>query len=138
MPLYWLLNCVRPLLLFLIGIVADEADQTVAFHTATSYGHVAMTSSISSLAENGGIAADPFDFSVYMDQVCRYSNIYPCYWVYSRWAHGTSFKAPLTVYSNSPLELVQQFFTKLGARYVVVTDMEGYCACGPIGLSERP
>jgi chloride channel 3/4/5 len=25
------------------------------------------------------------------------------------------------------LELVQQFFVKLGARYVVVTDANGYC-----------
>ncbi|KAF8264176.1 chloride channel [Lactarius quietus] len=45
---------------------------------------------------------DPFDFSVYMD------------------------RAPLTVNINSPLELVQQFFVKLGARYVVVTDADGY------------
>lgn len=28
---------------------------------------------------------------------------------------------------NSPLELVHQFFVKLGARYVVVTDADGYC-----------
>ena len=38
--------------------------------------------------------------------------------------------------TNWYLELVQQFFTKLGAHYVVVADMEGYCACGPIELSE--
>jgi hypothetical protein len=37
-------------------------------------------------------------------------------------------QAPLTVNINSPLELVQQFFVKLGARYVVVTDADGYCA----------
>ena len=36
-------------------------------------------------------------------------------------------QAPLTVNINSPLELVQQFFVKLGARYVVVTDADGYC-----------
>ena len=36
-------------------------------------------------------------------------------------------QAPLTVQDNSPLELVQQFFTKLGARYVVVNDTDGYC-----------
>jgi len=46
--------------------------------------------------------ADPFDFSVYMD------------------------KAPLTVQTNSPLELVQEFFVKLGARYIVVTDANGH------------
>ena len=35
----------------------------------------------------------------------------------------------MTVQDNSPLELVQQFFTKLGARYVVVTDTDGHCTC---------
>jgi chloride channel 3/4/5 len=39
--------------------------------------------------------------------------------------HGI-YKAPLTVNLNSPLELVQQFFVKLGARYVIVTDTDGY------------
>ncbi|KAI0786632.1 chloride channel [Abortiporus biennis] len=81
-----------------LSIVADEADELVKFH-ATS-GHGFMASSVSSLVEEGTV--DPFDFSVYMDQ------------------------APLTVLSNSPLELVQQFFTKLGARYVVVIDSDGY------------
>ncbi|KAK0484376.1 chloride channel [Armillaria luteobubalina] len=46
--------------------------------------------------------SDPLDFSIYMDQ------------------------APLTVQSNSPLEMVHQLFVKLGARYVVVTDVDGY------------
>jgi chloride channel 3/4/5 len=36
-------------------------------------------------------------------------------------------QAPLTISVKSPLELVQQFFVKLGARYVVVTDPNGYC-----------
>ena len=36
-------------------------------------------------------------------------------------------QAPLTISVNSPLELVQQFFVKLGARYVVVTDPNGHC-----------
>jgi chloride channel 3/4/5 len=36
-------------------------------------------------------------------------------------------QAPLTISINSPLELVQQFFVKLGARYVVVTDAAGFC-----------
>ena len=36
-------------------------------------------------------------------------------------------QAPLTIQSNSPLELVHQFFVKLGARYVVVTDTDGDC-----------
>jgi chloride channel 3/4/5 len=52
---------------------------------------------------DSGEVGNPFDFSVYMD------------------------KAPLTVQTNSPLELVQEFFVKLGARYVVVTDSDGYC-----------
>ncbi|KAK0460988.1 chloride channel [Desarmillaria tabescens] len=47
-------------------------------------------------------SADPLDFSIYMDQ------------------------APLTVQSNSPLEMVHQLFVKLGARYVVVTDVDGF------------
>ena len=37
------------------------------------------------------------------------------------------WQAPLTVQSNSPLEMVQQFFVKLGARYVIVTDPDGLC-----------
>ena len=40
-------------------------------------------------------------------------------------------QAPLTISVNSPLELVQQFFVKLGARYVVVTDSNGYCELLP-------
>ena len=90
-----------------LSIVADEADASVTFHTTSAYGHEAYrSSSITSLMEEGanGVAGnDPFDFSIYMD------------------------KAPLTVQDNSPLELLQEFFTKLGARYVVVTDSDGYC-----------
>ena len=33
----------------------------------------------------------------------------------------------MTVQVNSPLEVVHQFFVKLGARYVVVLDADGYC-----------
>ncbi|KAH9944710.1 chloride channel [Amylocystis lapponica] len=87
-----------------LSIVADDASKRIVFHAANPYGHDGyMTSSLSSLVENGShiVTLDPFDFSWYMD------------------------KAPLTVQSNSPLELVQQFFTKLGARYVVVTDTDG-------------
>ncbi|KIP06962.1 hypothetical protein PHLGIDRAFT_71807 [Phlebiopsis gigantea 11061_1 CR5-6] len=86
-----------------LSIVADDADRRVTFHTTTPYSHEhAMASSFSSAAGEPGSAVDPFDFSYYMDQ------------------------APLTVQSNSPLELVQQLFTKLGARYIVVTDTDGY------------
>lgn len=35
-------------------------------------------------------------------------------------------KAPLTAFIHSPLDLVQQLFTKLGARSVVVLDTRGY------------
>ena len=93
-----------------LSIVADEADALVTFHTTSAYGHGAYaTASIYSLPEDevvaneGVVGHDPFDFSIYMDE------------------------APLTVQDNSPLELLHEFFTKLGARYVVVTDSDGYC-----------
>ncbi|EMD37662.1 hypothetical protein CERSUDRAFT_114309 [Gelatoporia subvermispora B] len=85
-----------------LSIVADEADGTVSFHSTTPYRDSGVLTP-TSLAEAGSRrAVDPFDFSCYMDQ------------------------APLTVQTNSPLELVQQYFTKLGARYIVVTDVDGY------------
>ncbi|KAK0454689.1 chloride channel [Armillaria borealis] len=85
-----------------LSIVADHGGDEVYFHSAFSY-HSLASSSISSLIENAQeYAADPLDFSIYMDQ------------------------APLTVQSNSPLEMVHQLFVKLGARYVVVTDVDGY------------
>lgn len=28
---------------------------------------------------------------------------------------------------NSPLEFVQQLFAKLGAKYIIVNDTQGYC-----------
>ncbi|KAK2463234.1 hypothetical protein APHAL10511_004889 [Amanita phalloides] len=84
-----------------LSIVADNGDDEVHFHTA--YRHDLGASSISSLAENGnGSVMDPFDFTPYMDQ------------------------APLTMQSNSPMELLHQFFVKLGARYVIITDSDGY------------
>jgi hypothetical protein len=93
-----------------LSIVADEADALVTFHTTSAYDHaVYATASISSFADDdataneGVVEQDPFDFSIYMDE------------------------APLTVQHNSPLELLHEFFTKLGARYVVVTDPDGYC-----------
>ncbi|KAK0226205.1 chloride channel [Armillaria fumosa] len=85
-----------------LSIVADHAGDEVYFHSTFSY-HSLASSSISSLIENTqDYASDPLDFSIYMDQ------------------------APLTVQSNSPLEMVHQLFVKLGARYVVVTDVDGY------------
>jgi len=84
-----------------LSIVAEEASQHVRFHTTYAHGDVgASTSSVNEGTEQG--MEDLFDFSVYMDQ------------------------APLTITSNSSLELLHQFFVKLGARYVVVTDTEGY------------
>ncbi|KAG6832600.1 hypothetical protein H0H92_014436 [Tricholoma furcatifolium] len=83
-----------------LSLVADGADTEVHFHT--TYTHFNPASSISSLMdESERQEHDLFDFSDYMDQ------------------------APLTVQSNSPLEMIHQFFVKLGARYVVVTDTEG-------------
>ena len=71
-------------------------------------------------------ADDPFDFSLYMDKVSssranvrlRNSRL------------NRPRQAPLTVRINSPLELVQQFFVKLGSRYVVVIDSNGFCKFG--------
>ncbi|KAL1701528.1 chloride channel [Schizophyllum commune] len=87
-----------------LTLVADSADSEVQF-TQNWVHHSLAASSISSLLEHGAGGAtreyDPFDFSPYMDQ------------------------APLLVAFNSPLELVHQFFVKLGARYVVVNDADG-------------
>ncbi|KAF5354712.1 hypothetical protein D9756_005341 [Leucocoprinus leucothites] len=86
-----------------LSIVADaDADREVRFQA--NYTHNLAASSVSSLLGNHQQLhsdADPFDFSIYMDQ------------------------APLTISSNSPMELLHQFFVKLGARYVVITDSEG-------------
>ncbi|KAL0574965.1 hypothetical protein V5O48_007010, partial [Marasmius crinis-equi] len=84
-----------------LGLVADEGDEEVHFHPNHARRSLA-SSSLSSLLESARDEVDLFDFSVYMDQ------------------------APLTVQSNSPLQMVHQFFVKLGARYVVVTDTDGF------------
>lgn len=84
-----------------LSIVADNGDDEVRFRA--TYEHYHDSSSISSLMETGReIEQDLFDFSMYMDQ------------------------SPLTVQSNAPLEMVHQFFVKLGARYVLVVDMDGF------------
>jgi len=83
-----------------LSVVADYGDDEV--HFGVAYTHDLASSSISSLFENGGNAKDPFDFAPYMDQ------------------------GPLTIQLNSPMELLHQFFVKLGAKYVIVTDSEGY------------
>ncbi|TFK54445.1 hypothetical protein OE88DRAFT_1655111 [Heliocybe sulcata] len=87
-----------------LSIVAESADHPIHFRTSQTYQHGDLTASslsFSSVVENAPVV-DPFDFSVYIDQ------------------------APLTVQSNAPLELVQEFFVKLGAKYVVVTDTDGF------------
>ena len=60
----------------ILGIVADSAEATVAFHPMSpSYHHRtnAMTSYITTVLETGSLLEaeniDPFDFSYYMDQV---------------------------------------------------------------------
>ncbi|KAF9501534.1 hypothetical protein BDN71DRAFT_1550108 [Pleurotus eryngii] len=84
-----------------LSLVADDPDEEVFFHT--NYPRYSMaSSSLSSLHEVDEREQNMFDFSIYMDQ------------------------APLTLTSNSPLEMLQQFFSKLGARYVVITDIDGY------------
>ncbi|KAG2756096.1 hypothetical protein P692DRAFT_20715982 [Suillus brevipes Sb2] len=83
-----------------LTVAADGATEEVRFHT--TYSHEELGASYSSWAEEPRQSEeDPFDFSIYMDQ------------------------APLTIQSNSPLELLHQFFVKLGARYVIVTDTDG-------------
>ncbi|KAH7914150.1 chloride channel [Hygrophoropsis aurantiaca] len=84
-----------------LTVVAEDATEIIHFHTNHAHNDRDMATSYSSLLE-GSITEDLFDFSVYMD------------------------KAPLMIQSNSPLELLHQFFAKLGARYVVVTDIDGH------------
>ncbi|KAJ6625582.1 chloride channel [Mycena sp. CBHHK59/15] len=85
-----------------LSIVADDPDDEVHFHAEFTHRGFA-SASFSSLLDSGqGPEVDPFDFSIYMDQ------------------------APLAMQSNSPLEMVHQYFVKLGARYVVVTDTDGF------------
>ncbi|KAG8733942.1 hypothetical protein FRC10_012058 [Ceratobasidium sp. 414] len=85
-----------------LTILADDPDGVCHFHAAAPPPPDFGASSISSLYDTPG-QHDPFDLTIYMDQ------------------------APLTVPTHAPLELVHQLFTKLGARYVVVTNMDGMC-----------
>jgi chloride channel 3/4/5 len=105
------------------GIVAEGADYPVYFQSeGGGRFRTLSSSSISSIIDH---AEDPFNFSVYMDKVRRSANFRPTILLI------TVTQAPLTISVNSPLELVQQFFVKLGARYVVVTDASGYCELFP-------
>ncbi|KAG0706023.1 chloride channel [Suillus ampliporus] len=84
-----------------LAVVAEDATEEVRFHTTYTHEENLATSYSSWAEEARQGEDDPFDFSVYMD------------------------KAPLTIQSNSPLELLRQLFVKLGARYVIVTDTDG-------------
>ncbi|KAF8556363.1 hypothetical protein OG21DRAFT_1437153 [Imleria badia] len=82
-----------------LAIVAEDADEGINFQPNGFDGDRDLTTS---WIESSTVAnEDLFDFSVYMDE------------------------APLTIQSHAPLELLHQFFVKLGARYVVVTDADG-------------
>ncbi|EJU02325.1 clc channel [Dacryopinax primogenitus] len=81
-----------------LSIVAENPDASCHFHHTTS--HDLLNLSISSLY-NTPLPQDLYDLSIYMDQ------------------------APLTVAAHAPLELVQQLFVKLGAKYVVVVNDDG-------------
>ncbi|KAI0029975.1 chloride channel [Vararia minispora EC-137] len=87
-----------------LSIAADDADTAVQFSSGSSArGRLFRAGrSSASIVSAGDEDEDPFDFGVYMDQ------------------------APVTVALNSPLELVQQMFVKLGARYIVVVNAGGY------------
>ncbi|KAF8134644.1 chloride channel [Boletus edulis] len=82
-----------------LAIVAEDADEEINFQSSGFNRDRDITSSW--IESNAVVDGDLFDFSVYMDE------------------------APLTIQSHTPLELLHQFFVKLGARYVVVTDIDG-------------
>ncbi|KAH7888657.1 chloride channel [Phlebopus sp. FC_14] len=84
-----------------LAIVADNADAELRFQSSSSHEQDLTASYTSWLEDSFRAGEDPFDLSVYMDE------------------------APLTIQSNSPLELLHQFFVKLGARYVVVNNTDG-------------
>jgi hypothetical protein len=105
------------------GIVAEEADHSISFESNRRRHRTLSSSSVSSVFER---AEDPFDFGVYMDKVYVFPHKIFSFEGFFGWL-TTVTQAPLAIRNNSPLELVQQFFVKLGARYVVVTDANGYC-----------
>ncbi|KAL5524022.1 hypothetical protein ACEPAG_8195 [Sanghuangporus baumii] len=85
-----------------LAIVADDADAICYFNTAAEIASRGAVSTGSSFTDSAPVDPDPFDFTIYTDQV------------------------PLMVQTNSPPELVQQLFAKLGTKYVIVTDPNGY------------
>ncbi|PVG02546.1 hypothetical protein CPB86DRAFT_697354 [Serendipita vermifera] len=80
--------------------VQDDPDALVHFRGSPSNRDYAP-STLSSVYD-GMFQPDPFDFTIYMDQ------------------------APLMVQSHAPLEVVQQMFVKLGARYIIVVNSNGF------------
>ncbi|KAG8863296.1 hypothetical protein FRB96_008787 [Tulasnella sp. 330] len=82
--------------------VAEAADAICHFYpVGEGTGHDFDRVSTSSSLAYESTSRDPFDFTIYMD------------------------RAPLTMQSHAPMELAQQMFSKLGARYLIVTDSEG-------------
>lgn len=138
---------------YFVAIVADHADALVEFNAAASLPFGGPSSSISSLVDQE-TDLDPLDFTVYMDQVRNCSSVETFRLVFAASSIYVSrispcicasltqyilanlpmkiWQAPLTVQTNSPLELVQQLFAKLGARYVIVTDPNGFCECSVV------
>lgn len=91
-----------------IGVNELEHALSRAANNSTSMVHFKsaeqshqLTSSMTSSVFEEEIGPEALDFTVFMDQ------------------------APLTVQRRSPLELVQQLFVKLGARYVIATGPDG-------------
>lgn len=82
-----------------LAVVADEPNESCMFRPVSTFAEPpSPLSTISTFSSK----ADPLNFSLYMDQ------------------------APLAVQTNSPLEFVQQLFAKLGAKYIIVNDPQGY------------
>lgn len=110
-----------------VAIVADDVDRECYFASSTDPTGPGPSSSISSL-EDPHVNDDPFNFTLYIDQV--WSLISDCHLIVSSDTLCSiilGIQAPLTIQTNSPLELVQQLFAKLGAKYVIVTDPTGHC-----------
>ncbi|KAF8322035.1 hypothetical protein DL93DRAFT_2071769 [Clavulina sp. PMI_390] len=84
-----------------LTIVDDDPTAVCRFQAAPHVISSVMTSSYSSLID-AGLERDMHDFTVYMDS------------------------APVMVPLNSPLEFVHQMFTKLGTRYVIVNNLDGF------------
>ncbi|KZT42536.1 clc channel [Sistotremastrum suecicum HHB10207 ss-3] len=83
-----------------LSLAADDEYGNVRFRSMGEVRRPSRSSPRSSVYDTP-VGPDRLDFTLYMDQ------------------------APLTVQTHSPLELVQQMFVKLGARYIMVTRGDG-------------